>query len=229
MGVVGAIVGCLIGAGLWYFLAINVIEGWRILAWIPGIVGGFLAILLAKRPSEKLGIAAAVVAGVITIATQFAVISGINDKRLTEASEENYSDLMAVAKKAAEARTDAQVKEVMDDDPEYGGIGARTVKELFRELAEEIDKAKREETARASGAAMSDEQKAEVAEYRKKRLPELIKFSKGDPSRTRYLEQERVRLAEDGYILYRKKWFWMGIWIFSSIQSAFYFGRGKKS
>src|SRR5687768_5228717 len=75
MGVIGAIVGCLIGAVVWYVLAVNVIEGWRILAWIPGIVGGFLAILLARRPSEKLGIAAAVVAGVITIPTQFAVIA----------------------------------------------------------------------------------------------------------------------------------------------------------
>jgi hypothetical protein len=59
-------------------------------------------------------------------------------------------------------------------------------------------------------------------------LPELIKFAKGDPSRTRFLEKERERLIEEDWVTYEPKWFWIGVWVFSSIESAYIFGRGKK-
>ena len=69
MGITGAAVGCLVGAGLWYILALNVLDGLEVLAWIPGIIGGVCAILLARKPSLKLGKAAAIVAAVVTILT----------------------------------------------------------------------------------------------------------------------------------------------------------------
>jgi hypothetical protein len=227
MGVTGAVIGCIVGAGIWYFLTLNVIEGWRILAWIPGIVGGFCAVLLGKQPSEKLGRAAAVVAAIITILTQFAVIAAINDKRLTEASEAHFKQQMAFAKKAADAQTDAQVRELIKEDPQNNGFEPTSFREALQQVVKMAEKAEKAEAAKSNpGAEQGDEN--EIAEYRKKRLPELVKFSKGEPSRTRYLEQERTRLEEEGDVLYRKSWFWMGIWIFSSIEAAYLLGRGKK-
>jgi hypothetical protein len=228
MGVTGAIIGCLIGAGVWYFLALNVIEGWRILAWIPGIVGGFGALLLGKKPSEKLGIAAAVVAAIVTIPTQFAVIAGLDHKYLTEASEAYYKATMDVAKKAATARTDAQVVEIMDSDPQYVGLDwdAKGIRENIVKALEKAQRAERMKSA--TEGTLDDDEKAELAEYRKQRLPELVKLAKGDPSRTRFLEKEYARLKEEDYETYDRRWFWMGVWIYSSIQSAFAIGRGTK-
>lgn len=229
MGVTGAVIGCLLGAGIWYFLALNVLGGWRILAWIPGIIGGIAAVLLAKRPSQRLGVAAGVVAAVVTIATQFAVIAGLNDKYLTEASEESFTQTMAIAKKAANAKTDAQVLELMDEDPRYVGLSDDDAKGFRAALGRALEKAaKAARQKSAQDGTLDEDDKAEVAEYRKKRLPELIKFAKGEPSRTTFLEKEKERLKEEDYVTYEPRWFWIGVWVFSSIESAYVFGRGKK-
>lgn len=229
MGVTGAIIGCLLGAGIWYFLSLNVIEGWRILAWIPGIVGGVGAVLMAKRSSQRLGVAAAIVAACVTIPTQFAVIAGLNDKYLTEASEQSFTETMAIAKKAANAKTDAQVLELMDEDPQYVGLGDEDIKGFRAALGRALEKAaKAARQKSAQEGTLDEDEKAEVAEYRKERLPELIKFAKGDPSRTRFLEKERERLKEEDWVTYEPRWFWIGVWVFSSIESAYVFGRGKK-
>lgn len=229
MGVTGAVIGCLLGAGIWYFLALNVLGGWRILAWIPGIIGGIAAVLMAKRPSQRLGVAAGVVAAVVTIATQFAVIAGLNDKYLTEASEESFTQTMAIAKKAANAKTDAQVLELMDEDPRYVGLSDDDAKGFRAALGRALEKAaKAARQKSAQDGTLDEDDKAEVAEYRKKRLPELIKFAKGEPSRTTFLEKEKERLKEEDYVTYEPRWFWIGVWVFSSIESAYVFGRGKK-
>ena len=225
MGITGAAIGCLIGAGIWYFIAVN-FAGIRLLAWIPGVVGGVGAVLFARKTSESLGTAAAVVAGIITILAQIAVIAGINDKRLTEASEDSYKETIAIAKKAADAKTDDQVRKVMDEDPGYNGLHGSSLKEILKEVVAQAEKAQREEANKAAGKEPGDAE--EIAEYRKKRLPELVKFSQGEPSRSRFIEKERTRLEEDGEILYEKKYISMGIWIFSSIEAAFLIGRGKK-
>lgn len=225
MGITGAVIGCLLGAAIWYFIAVNVV-GLRILAWIPGILGGLGAIILARKPSEKLGKAAAIVAAIITILAQISVISGINDKRLTEASEAHYKTRMALARKAADAKTDADIRKLIEEDPDYGGFESTSLREAVGELGRKLEKMAKEEEAKAAGKDPGDAD--ELAQYRQKRLPELIKFSKGDPTRTRFLEKERARLEEDGEILYRKKPISMGIWIFSSIEAAFLLGRGKK-
>jgi hypothetical protein len=229
MGVTGAIIGCLLGAGIWYFLALNVIEGWRILAWIPGIVGGVGAVLLARRPSQRLGVAAAIVAACITIPTQFAVIAGLNDKYLTQASEQSYTQTSAIAKKAANATTDAQVLELMDEDPQYVGLSDDDAKGIRAALGRALEKAaKAGRQKSAQEGTLDEDQKIEVADYRKKRLPELIKFSKGDPSRTTFIAKEREHLKEDDSVTYEPRWFWIGVWVFSSIEAAYLLGRGKK-
>jgi hypothetical protein len=224
-GITGAIIGCLLGAGIWYVIAVNFVA-LRLLAWIPGFVGGLAAVLLARKTSEKLGKAAAIVAGVVTILAQIAVIAGINDKRLTEASEDSYRERMALAKKASDAKSDDDIRKLIDEDPDYDGINATSLRETLRQVAKKAEKIEREEADKAAGKDPGDAE--QIANYRNKRVPELIKFSQGDPSRSRFLEKERARLEEQGDVLYRKKYLSMGIWIFASIEAAYLIGCGKK-
>ena len=224
-GITGAIIGCLVGAGIWYVFAVNFVA-LRLLAWIPGFVGGLAAVLFARKTSEKLGKAAAVVAGVVTILAQIAVIAGINDKRLTEASEDSYRERMAFAKKAGDAKSDDDIRKLIDEDPDYDGINATSLREALRQVAKKAEKMEREEADKAAGKAPGDAD--QIANYRNKRVPELIKFSQGDPSRSRFIEKERARLEEQGDVLYRKKYVSMGIWIFASIEAAYLIGCGKK-
>lgn len=231
MGVTGAIIGCLLGAAIWYFLALNVMSGRRIaiLALIPGVVGGVGAVLLARKPSQRLGTAAAIVAACVTIPTQFAVIAGLNDKYLTQASEQSFTQTMAIAKKAANAKTDAQVLEIMDEDPQIVGLDdpdARGIRAAVGRALEKAVKAARLKSAQEG--KLDEDDKAELDDYRKKRLPELIKFAKGEPSRTTFIEKERARLKEEDEVTYEPSWIWIGIISISSVRTAYFFGRGKK-
>ena len=133
---------------------------------------------------------------------------------------------MAFAKKAAEAKTDDQIRKLIDEDPDYDGLKSGSLRDVLEQAIDKAKKAQEEEANKAAGKEPGDAEK--IAEYRQKRLPELIKFSQGDPSRSRFIEKERARLEEEGDVLYRKKYISMGIWIFSSIEAAFLIGRGKK-
>jgi hypothetical protein len=133
---------------------------------------------------------------------------------------------MALAKEATDAKTDDQIRKLMDEDPEYNGVNASSFREALRQA---VDKAKQIQQREADKAAGKNTGEAEeIAEYRQKRLPELIKFSQGDPSRSRFIEKERARLEEEGDVLYQKKYLSMGFWIFASIEAAYLIGRGKK-
>src|SRR4051812_34396914 len=98
---------------------------------------------MGKQRSEKLGIAAAIVAAVITIGMQFVVIAAINDKRLTEASEAHFKENMAFARKAADAKTDAQIKELMEEDPQSKGYEIRSFKEAIQTLSKMAEQAEK--------------------------------------------------------------------------------------
>ena len=199
MGIVGGIIGTVVGALIWYLVAVGG-EGWRVLAWIPGICGGFLARGMAKKTSDKVGYVTCLVAAIITISTQLGIISAINIKRLDEAVQATYQEKMSLAKRAAEAKGDKEMREVMADDPESGFE--------FKELGQIDD--------------------AAVAKYRTTRLASLQKFAKGDPSRTKFIETERQKLAENHPDPYEVGTFSWIIWVGSSIYSALQIPRGRR-
>jgi hypothetical protein len=199
MGIVGGIIGTVLGAFAWYLMAVGG-EGWRVLAWVPGICGGFLARGMAKKISDKVGYVTCLVSAIVTISTQLAVVSAINEKRLDEAVQETYQEKMGLAKRAADAKNDKEIREVMADDSE-GGFE-------FKEL-DQIDD-------------------AAVAKYRTTRLASLQKFAKGEPSKSKFLESERQKLAENHPDPYEVGTFSWIVWVGSSIYSALQIPRGRR-
>lgn len=198
LGMVGALVGALVGVILWYVVAVNVVP-MRWFASLPGVVVGMGAMLLAKKGSEKLAMTAAIIAAASAIGMQFVIIGAINEKRITAAIEENYTDRMALAKRAGEAKTDDQVRELMIDDDETEFFAAKEIE------AEDITK------------------------YRASKLASLQKFAKGEPSKSKFMETERTRVIdEEDYRKYRVGIISMVIWIGSGVTSAFQIGRGKE-
>ena len=144
-------------------------------------------------------------------------------KKLTKAAR------VAIAKKAANAKTDAQVLEIMDEDPQIVGLNDPDARGIRAALGRAVEKAVKEARQKSAQEGKLDEDdKAELDEYRKKRLPELIKFAKGEPSRTKFIEKERERLKEEDDVTYEPSWIWIGIISISSVRTAYFFGRGKK-
>ena len=211
LGIVGAIVGATVVAIIWYFIAVNSFP-LRLLASLPGVGAGFLALLLAKRPSQKLGIATAVIAAIVTIATQFAVISGINDRILTRLTEQAYSERLALSKKAADAKTDEQIREIIIQDADSFADSLKlAVAAVTSEKIESGD--------------------PNIAKYKATKLPVLIKFAKGDPSRSKFETAARAKFAEDEDNLYQVGGVKLGLmimWIVSGISSAFKIAAGKE-
>ncbi len=211
MGVVGATIGAVIVAIIWYFIAVNAVA-LRLLAWLPGIGAGFMALLMGRRPSHKLGIATAVIAGVVTVLTQLMVISGINDRRLTDLTTSAYSERMALAQKAVEAKTDEQIRQVMLEDNSD-----------VMTLSQAVEK--------VTDAIQDKNGDAAIAKYRATKLPALIKFSKGDPSRTKFETEARAKFAENEDNLYQVSGIKLGLivmWIISGVSSAFKIASGAK-
>src|SRR6185295_15615628 len=87
--------------------------------------------------------------------------------------EESYKGRIALAKEAAAAKTDKDIREVMRKDDEA----------VFMDKPTD---------------AISDD---DVAKYRLKQLPVLQKFAAGSPSRTQYETQIRQKIEgeESGY------------------------------
>ena len=191
MGVFGAIVGAALGAIVWYFIAMNSVA-LTLLMVIPGVAAGFMARLFARRANQTVAVAAAVIAAVVVALTEMAVLSGLKEKFIAEDLASLYEERMALAKKAAEARNDEQVREVMIEDPAMTFSSAETI---------------------------SDEA---VSKYRRNEMAALVKFAKGEPTRARFEETERRRMEQNDELAeVRVRWIGTLIWGFTAVSAAF--------
>lgn len=190
LGVVGGAIGAVLGATLWYFVAVNSLP-LRLFAVVPGMAAAGGAILLAGRTSEKLAVTVTTIAAIITIATQFAVISGIKDRVISAATEGAFTERMALAKRAANAKSDDDVRRIMVDDSE----------------------------ARFEGSKPEQIEGGDVEKYRASNLVALQKFAKGEPSRAKFEEKQRAALPD--FDLSSFQIIMMIVWIISGISGCY--------
>lgn len=197
-GLAGGIAGAVIGAIIWYFVAVNALA-FRPFAIFPGLAAGALALALGKKGSEKLATFVAVVVAIVTALTQLAVISGIKDKVLTSLTENAFNERMELAKQASNAKSDEDIRKVMVEDP----------------------------GERFEGVKPDQIETSAVEKYRAGNLMALQRFAKGEPSRAKFAEKERAKLAGDDSNVYRGN-LMMIIWVVSGVTSCFQMIRGKK-
>lgn len=198
IGIVGAIVGAIVGSIAWYFIALNS-AALGLLAVIPGIATGFLARAFARRPSQTVATASVVIGGIATAAMLFIVASAVTERRVDKIVALMYDARMELAKRAAEAKTDDQVRDLMIEDEDTSFEDAKDIPA---------------ET---------------VANYRRKELAELQKFAKGEPGRSKFEQTERERFLgdEDNPFKYRIRWIGFLIWGFAGLSAAFKIAGGE--
>jgi hypothetical protein len=116
-GVLGGTLGALVGAVIWYILAIYIIRlGILSMIATTGAVMGARA--LGKHGTEKLARTMAGITGLVIFVTQLAVLSGIKTEKYADAAEEAYKNRMELAELAAAAKSDDDIRKVMLEDPD---------------------------------------------------------------------------------------------------------------
>jgi hypothetical protein len=190
-GVAGAIAGGLLGMIIWYFVVITTGNEAKWLAIMVGTLAGWGGRLLAGGKHSTVATAAGVSAIVGIGLGQYLAILFIMAEFKTEIVEGGYKERMTLAKKAVNAKTDAQIREVMVEDIES---------DFLEENPKEID----------------DES---VAQYRTNELRTLQKFAGGTPSRTQYEQKLRTEFEESGIASYHFQLYTV-IWIVAGITVA---------
>lgn len=192
LGIVGAVVGVIVGAIAWYFIAVNSVA-MTLLAVIPGVAAGFLGRLFARRASQTVANAAVVLTLLVTVGMQFIIASAVTESIIADEVSYRYDERMKLAKMAADAKTDDQVKEVMITENPLRFLNPEGITE------------------------------ADVAKYRTAELGALQKFAKGEPSRAKFEQTEREKLVrEEGEeYQFRIRWIGLAIWCFAGISAAY--------
>jgi hypothetical protein len=197
-GVMGGIIGAVIGAVVVYFLEVQILR-FALFLWIIGFTAGLGAIKLGKGTSQKLGVTTAIIAGVLCVLTQLLIISSVQDEHIDDLVTESYTEEINLAKRAADVKTDEQVKELMADDS-ASGLVARSLDQISAEA---------------------------VAKYRGDRLAKLQKFAKGEPSRTKFEERKRTEFSADPDNKIRFRTTGIVVWTLAAISTASKMAAGK--
>jgi hypothetical protein len=169
-GYAGAIIGAILGMTIWYFVVISTGREVKWLAVLVGLCTAWGARLLGGGKHGKLATASGWSAIVAILLGQFLAIQHIKAEFIDDLIEESYKDRIALARDAAAAKTDKDIRAVMvkDEKGEFSGKAADNI---------------------------SDD---DLAKYRTKELAALQKFANGSPSRTQYEAQIRKEIEDSG-------------------------------
>lgn len=190
-GYVGAIIGAIIGMAIWYFTVITTGFEMKWLAILVGICTGWGARLMGGGKHAKLATAAGFAAVAAILIAQFLAIQFIIAEFVDEQVQQSYKDRIALARDAAAAKTDKDIRDVMAKDEKAG----------FDEKSPD---------------SISDD---DLAKYRGKELVALQKFANGSPSRTQYEAQVRKEIEENGDAKYHFRILTL-LWIAAGVTAA---------
>ena len=190
-GYAGAAIGALLGMAIWYFIVISTGREVKWLAILVGICTGWGARLLGGGKDGKLSTAAGWSAIAAILLGQFLAIQHMKGEIVDEVVEETYKERIALAKDAAAANTDKDVRAVMIKD----------------------------EKGQFAGKAPDSISDDDLAKYRLKEFAALQKFASGSPSRTQYEAQIRKEIEESGAAAYEFRFVTL-IWIAAGVTAA---------
>jgi len=118
LGAVGAAVGGLIGATVWYFLIKSTGSALALVAWGVGVATGFGARLLAKEGNMALGVLSGVCALLAIVFGEYLAVRAIVVKEGTRIAAVAYRDQLESARKAVKAETPEQVRAFLAEENE---------------------------------------------------------------------------------------------------------------
>jgi hypothetical protein len=190
-GYIGAIIGGIVGMAIWYFTVISTGYEMRWLAILVGVCTGWGARLLGGGKHPKLATLSGFAAVTAILLGQFLAIQFIIAEGVDELVEQSYKERIALARDAAAAKTDKDIRAVMAKDDKAG----------FDEK---------------SADAITDE---DLAKYRSKEFVALQKFANGSPSRTQYEAQIRKEIEDNGDAKYHFRIITL-LWIVAGVTAA---------
>lgn len=110
LGAVGAALGGLIGATVWYFLIKSTGSAFALVAWGVGVVTGLGARLLSKQGNMALGVVAGVCALVAIVAGEYLAVKAIVTREGTKIANIAYLGQMEYAREAVKLETPEQIR-----------------------------------------------------------------------------------------------------------------------
>lgn len=134
-GVAGAVVAGTIGMVAWYYLTRVTNYELGIVAWGIGALTGYVAVLLARTGTHKLGICAAVITALAIICGQVVLTHDMFDEYLDKEVHTLYEQEVEFGKRVAAATTDESVCQLIaelksEDEDEKPDFSAVTEEEI---------------------------------------------------------------------------------------------------
>jgi len=182
-GLVGIGVASFVGLLIWFGVTSFLLGFMKYLGIGLGAMIGWTGAWLGQHKSQKLGIAAGAATALTLIIGTLWVSRHEGLVLADEELKETYDAEVAYAKQAVKAKTDEEILKVMDEEPQM-------------ELDEDSDSGDEGLTKVTAKAQQTDAQR--VAEWKKKKLPELRKFAEGKVSRLQF-EKDRRPVLETRY------------------------------
>lgn len=204
MGLLGALIGGTVGAVVWILIAVGLNSeiGW--IAWGMGGLIGWLSVLLAKGAGPKIGLAAAAVACVAILASQYLSTGIVTSRVLDTLAEMTYEMELEYAKKVTAAKTDDELKAIIAEN----------------------------ESDDTTTRAAADVSAKELSDFKTKELPDLRKLAEGKTSRATHAQKFRAELESDpelsGVVMENSFSKWTILWLFLGVGTAFRVGSGVK-
>jgi hypothetical protein len=118
LGAVGAVVGGLLGATVWYFLIKSTGSAFALVAWGVGAVTGLGAILLAKQGSLGLGVLSATCALLAIVFGEYLAVKAIVTKEGTKMAAFAYVTELEFARQAVKAETPEDLRKLLAEEKE---------------------------------------------------------------------------------------------------------------
>jgi|GEM_PF-1565516 len=118
LGAVGAVVGGLLGATVWYFLIKSTGSAFALVAWGVGAVTGLGAILLAKRGSMALGVLSATCALLAIVFGEYLAVKSIVTKEGMKLAVFAYVGELDFARKAVKAESPEDLRKLLAEENE---------------------------------------------------------------------------------------------------------------
>lgn len=118
LGAVGAVIGGLLGATVWYFLIKSTGSAFALVAWGVGLVTGLGARLLAKEGNMGLGVLAATCALLAIVFGEYLAVKAIITKEGTKMAAFAYVVELEFAREAVKAETPEDFRKLLAEEDE---------------------------------------------------------------------------------------------------------------